>query len=150
MQPFDSFPKGGAVPLGRPSWGNGTSRTGYGLSLQRLTGQTHCAYCQLDLVGSFQNWLMLSIDHVVPSGQAKLHNIPVKFYEDAINLVLCCSACNGFGNRYACVVVEPPVEWDIESFLRLRDAVFAERTVLIAERRTQERKLFDAKPWLVR
>src|SRR5215211_1072028 len=43
VQPFDSYPHGGRALLGRRTGGN--ARWEYGLKLQRLTGQTRCAWC---------------------------------------------------------------------------------------------------------
>ena len=59
-----------------------------------------CAYCDVSLVDDYYHWLLMSVDHVVPSSEAKRLGIPVASYEDYINLVLCCSGCNGFGNRF--------------------------------------------------
>jgi 5-methylcytosine-specific restriction endonuclease McrA len=39
----------------------------------------------------FQNWLFLTIDHVIPVSQGGSH--------DPANLVTCCRACNSFFNR---------------------------------------------------
>lgn len=51
--------------------------------------------------------------------------IPPDYYKDFINLVLTCSGCNGFKNRYnACQ--EPKADWTLEEFLGLRDNVFEE------------------------
>ena len=103
MNVFDRYPSGGRALLGRQEL-TGACRSGYGLELQRLTGESNCAYCDVSLVTDYDHWLLMSIDHVVPGGEARRVGIDAQFYEDAINLVLCCSGCNGFGNRYRCVV----------------------------------------------
>lgn len=147
MNVFDQYPEGGRTLLGRPRNLTGACRSGYGLDLQRKTGQTRCVYCGVSLVDDYYHWLLLSVDHVVPRGEAARLGIPVQFSEDAINLLLCCAGCNGFGNRYRCVA-EPKPDWTLQEFVQLRDAIFEERTRSIAARRSIERKLFDAQPWL--
>lgn len=147
LVPFERFPGGGRKLLGRPLFGNGTARTGYGLGLQRMTGQTKCAYCGLSIVESFQNWLMLRVDHVVPGGEARRVGIPPLLYEDAINLVLCCSACNGFGNRFKCHL-DCPLHWTTEDFCDLRDRTYEERFAKIEIRRRVELEHFEKSPWL--
>jgi hypothetical protein len=87
------------VLLGRPLTGGGC-RTGYGLALQRMTGQSACAYCGVDLTASYYQWLLMNVDHVVPVAEARFLGIPSDFVEDAINKVLACSGCNLFENRY--------------------------------------------------
>lgn len=146
MEPFASYPLQGRELLGRPRDRTGTCRTGYGLGLQRLTGQTACAYCGVNLVDTFEHWLLMSVDHVVPRGESLRLGIATGLYEDAINLVLCCAGCNGFGNRYH-YEAEPQENWTLEEFLVLRDYVFADRFQRIAARRIQEEAAFASKPW---
>ncbi len=66
MEPFASYPEQGRKPLGRPRDLTGARRSGYGLSLQRMTGQSACAYCGLSLVDTYEHWLLMPVDHVVP------------------------------------------------------------------------------------
>ena len=87
MEPFFSYPGHGRQPLGRPRDPTGACRSGYGLGLQRLTGQTSCAYCGVSLVDTYAHWLLLSVDHVVPRGEAQRLGVAATLYEDAINLV---------------------------------------------------------------
>lgn len=147
MLPFDRYPSVGRALTGRLRRGDETSRGGYGLDLAQRTHQTHCAYCGLDLVHSFEHWLLLSVDHVVPQGAARAAGIPADFYEDIANLVLACQGCNGFLNRF---IPELPVEgvWTEDQFLIARDRIFVERRSLIAQRREIERQLFDSEPWV--
>jgi hypothetical protein len=65
--PFDSYPGGGKELLGKLRGSDGTSRRGYGLDFQRRTGQSSCAYCGSNLVENYVHWLLMSIDHVVPT-----------------------------------------------------------------------------------
>ena len=145
-RPFDMFPGGGTQLLGRPRAGNGTCRTGYGLSLQRMTGQTSCAYCGVDLVGDYYRWLLMAVDHVVPAGEARRLGIPPQFYEDAINLALTCSGCNGYLNRYR-LEGEPGMEWSVDQFVALRNQIFDHRYELIEARREKELAIFAQQPW---
>lgn len=101
----------------------------------------------MSLVDDFHHWLLLSVDHVVPSAEARRVGMGTEFYEDAINLVLCCAGCNGFGNRYR-TLDEPRTAWTLEEFLELRDRIFAERFGRIAVRRAQEIAFFESSPWL--
>ncbi len=66
MEPFASYPEQGREPLGRPRDLTGARRSGYGPSLQRMTGQPACAYCGLSLVDTYEHWLLMPVDHVVP------------------------------------------------------------------------------------
>ncbi len=147
MQPFDAYPGKGQVLLGRPK-NNDNCRHGYGLDLQRRTGQTTCGYCGLSLIDEYAHWLLLSVDHVVPRGQAVTLGIDAVYFEDVINLVLCCAGCNGFGNRYT--VPLPAAErgpWDLPTFVALRDTVFAARSIVISARRATELAFYQSKPW---
>lgn len=146
MNVFDRYPSGGRTLLGKPRNLTGACRTGYGLGLQLLTGETSCAYCGVSLVDTYHYWLLMSIDHVVPSGEARRVGIAPQFSEDAINLVLCCAGCNGFGNRYR-TTIEPRPIWSLEQFLSLRDQVFEDRFARIAGRRAVEMAFFESKPW---
>jgi hypothetical protein len=146
MEPFIRYPRQGRELLGRPRDTTGACRSGYGLGLQRLTGQTTCAYCGLSLVDTYNHWLLLSVDHVVPRGEAMRLGVVATLYEDAINLVLCCTGCNGFGNRYRCDAL-PRDSWTLADFLALRDHVFVDRLQRIASRRNQEEALFASRPW---
>jgi hypothetical protein len=146
MNPFANYPGHGRQPLGRPRDTTGACRSGYGLGLQRLTGQTACAYCGVSLVDTYEHWLLLSVDHVIPRGEALRLDIPMALYEDAINLVVCCAGCNGFGNRYRCEA-PPQAHWTLDEFVALRDHVFADRLQRIAIRRGREAALFSSRPW---
>lgn len=144
MMPFDSYPHGGNRLLGRRSGAN--CRHEYGLRLQRLTGQENCAYCGLRLVDSYEHWLMMSVDHVVPTRTGTVFMISTDWLEDYSNHVLCCSACNGFGNRYT-LMPDTRSPSSIEEFFSLRDRVFLERKTLILLAHEKERAFFEKKPW---
>jgi hypothetical protein len=149
VQPFDSYPGAGRVPIGLLHSGDGTARRGYGLDLVRRTGQSRCAYCGLALFDSYAHWLLLSVDHVVPSGDARRLGIGPALVNDLINLVLCCSGCNGFGNRYSVPsnLVPLGTVWTSERFVALRDGIFRDRAQRIAARRATELAYFQSQPW---
>lgn len=107
MKPFDDYPNQGRKQLGPTS--GFACRTEYGLKFQKITGQTHCAYCGISLVDDYHHWLLLCLDHVIPVNQAEKLGIQVELYDDCINKVLCFSGCNGFHNRWRI-----PDDWQIE------------------------------------
>src|SRR3712207_694537 len=124
MHPFDQYPEGGRVLLG---WVRGSSaRRAYGRRLQQVTGQSRCTYCGVNLIDDYYRWLLLSVDHVVPAREAVRLGIPNEFSEDLTNLVLSCSACNGFDNQFK-IKRAPQSTWTVDEFVALRDQVFAER-----------------------
>jgi hypothetical protein len=148
MNPFDGFPGADRELLGGPGpWDN--CRHGYGLDLQRKTGQRSCASCGLDFTGSYEHWLLMAVDHVVPTSVGTGLGIPIAYLGDCINLVLACSGCNGFANRYKPALVTTPDEWTLEVFIELRDRVFSERRGVVASRRASERAFFEARPWQI-
>lgn len=135
--PFHRYQGGGRVPLGRPRQGNATARRGYGLPVFEQCGHT-CVYCGLDMAATFDAWLQLSVDHVIPHQMAKA-GYPADLVDDITNLVTCCRACNDFGNRFAVI---GPVPATPEAFYDLRDHVFAERKAMILAKREQERAIY--------
>ena len=146
MTPFDSYPSGGRILLGRVEGvGRGTRRTS-GQQFMKRTGQLRCAYCDLDLVHSFENWLQMALDHVVPKQVCKEFSLPNEWVEDYTNRVLACGACNVFDNQY-----KPPIETacprSLEDFYDLRDRIFKDRKLRIAERRNNEKAVFETQPW---
>ncbi len=148
MLPFERYPGEGRRQLGLRRGAN--ARWEYGLQLRRKTGETTCAYCGLDLFSTYDRWLMLQVDHAVPTSVAKKLGVSFDLYEDLFNLVLACAACNGFDNRYGYVpdsAAEP--EWTAEAFVSLRDKVFSERFERIAARHIIERAFFEKLPMLL-
>lgn len=135
--PFPSYPQGGRTLLGKPCWGDGTARRSYGVKALEWCGY-RCAYCGLDL-SSFEGWLQLSIDHVIPQ-QMQAAGYPWECVLDAINVVAACMACNGYFNRDP-VVGEVPTA--LEAFCDIRDRIFSERKARILERRETERAWFN-------
>jgi len=142
--PFIAYPHHGRQLLG-PAKGD-TCRRGYGLAFMQKTGQTACGYCGLDFAASYENWLTMALDHVVPVSVCRALNLPLEWQEDCVNKVLACAACNGFRNRYqpSGPVVSPS---NLEDFCDLRDRIFVERKKLIAASHEQERGFFASHPW---
>jgi 5-methylcytosine-specific restriction endonuclease McrA len=145
MKPFDAYPDDRVNPLPMRH-GVNTRRIDAPL-LQRLTNQTTCAYCGIDLVSEFTRWLLTSIDHVVPTSQATRLGISEEFSESMSNLVLCCSGCSGFDNRYELSAERPRKRWTFKAFCDLRDRVFLERKMRIVNRRAGEIEFFNTRPW---
>ncbi len=141
--PFTNYPYQGRRRLGKVSGSN--CRHEYGLRFQQRTGQTHCAYCGLNLVESYENWLTMALDHVVPDSVCRKWGVPNDWKDDYSNRVLCCTACNTFGNRYTPGIEAHPTT--LEEFYDLRDKIFAERKAMILERHGQERTFFEQKQW---
>lgn len=137
--PFESYPQHGRSLLGQVRGDN--CRHGYGLRHMKLTGQTRCAYCGMDLMGVYENWLNMALDHVVPYNVCQMWNVPREWSEDYSNRVLSCTTCNTFGNRYVPKDFQLPTT--LEEFYRLRDAIFVERQRLIRKRHQQERAFFE-------
>ena len=144
MLPFDGYPGSGRVLLGATP--GGTCRREYGLVFMRKTGQTCCAYCGLNFAARYEDWLQMAIDHVVPKSVCGALDIPILWYEDCINKVLACAACNGFDNRYK--LPETDVcPATLEEFFILRDRIFSERSERIARRHSKEREFYNLRPW---
>lgn len=144
MKPFDTYPGGGNELIGK--CGGGNCRRGYCLKLQQLTGQTACAYCGVSLVDTYEHWLLMCSDHVVPAGTGKSFGIPTVWLEDYCNRILCCSGCNGFKNRF-CLPVESIVPTDLKGFVQLRDSIFGARKALILATVEAEREFYRSRPW---
>lgn len=142
--PFTEYPNGGRSLLGRA--GGDTARRGYGLKFMQKTGQTKCAYCGADLVGTYEGWLQLALDHVVPESVCKSFELPDEWTHDCSNKVLACAACNGFHNRYR-QPLDAACPQTLDEFFDLRDRIFAERKALIAKRHEDERAFYSHRPW---
>ena len=144
MLPFDSYPKQGRALLGIVNGNN--MRHIYGLRFMQMTGQTCCAYCGWNLVQSYETWLSMQLDHVVPSSVCKRFSLPKLWVDDCTNRVLACPGCNGFDNRY-------PLPADVmcpqtsEEFFNLRDMVFEQRKQRIAAKDKKEREFFAQRLW---
>jgi hypothetical protein len=142
--PFDRYPGGGTMFLGKCEGGN--CRHGYCLTLQQLTGQTSCAYCGLSLVDTYEHWLLMTVDHVIPTKAGLALGIEQSWLDDFCNTVLCCSGCNSFRSRYE-LPATAPSPTDVDGFAALRDAIFAARKDLIVSALHEEREFYRGRPW---
>jgi hypothetical protein len=133
--PFVGYPSGGRTLLGKPK--GGLARRGYGRDALAWCG-FQCAYCGLDM-STFEGWLQLSVDHVIPQ-QATVLGFPAQWVLDATNLVACCRSCNDLFNRDPIVDPLPPT---LEAFYELRDRLYLIRRARIIERRATERVWFE-------
>ncbi len=134
--PFATYPSGGRSLVGRPK--GDLARRGYGRDVLAWCG-FDCAYCGLDMA-TFEGWLQLSVDHVVPQ-QATAVGFPADWILDAANLVACCRSCNDFNNRDPVVDPVPPT---LDAFFDLRDRLYLARRARIIDRRADERAWFEA------
>jgi hypothetical protein len=98
----------------------------------------------VSLIDDCYHWLLLSVDHVIPRSVTGYLDIPLALSEDAINMVLSCSGCNLFANRYQYSTAQlEPVVWTVDAFVALRDLVFIERSAIIGHRRDVEQIYFE-------
>ena len=146
MIPFDEYPNGGRVLLGQVKGAN--CRHEYGLKFMQKTGQTKCAYCGADFAESYEIWLTMALDHVVPVSVCGALGIQAEWQEDVTNKVLACAACNSFHNRYK-PAVEVTCPKTLDAFYDLRDRIFTERKKAILERHDSEKAFFEAQPWQI-
>ena len=144
MEPFDNYPGGGRQLLGKMTGAN--CRHEYGLRLQKLTSQTSCAYCSVSLIDDYYRWLLMSVDHVIPMSAGQAAGIPQDWLEDYANTVLCCSACNGFGNRFK-LTDNTPIPSTDDEFFDLRERIFVKRRTLILASHDSERNFYRSRPW---
>ena len=145
MKPFDDYHGGGYTILPRLKGGNARREYGHWL-VER--GQTSCAYCKTSLVDSYEHWLLLTVDHVIPVSdkdrkEGHRLGIPKSWHESYSNIVLACSGCNGFRNRYEVSWQEPKESWEESEFLEFRDRVFEEKTALIEAARNSETRFYN-------
>ena len=146
MKPFDDYPELGRTILRKRT--GGSARQGYGRWLIDHANQTCCVYCNVSLVDTYENWLLLNVDHVIPEDSCKHLGIPKQWHHSYTNLVLACSGCNIFKNRDSLGSVDsvqpkPSSEWTPSEFIALRDRVFKERYRIIRDRRADEVRFYE-------
>ena len=144
MRPFDDYPGDGYSIL--RTLKGAKSRQGYAHWLVEHC-QTSCAYCGTRLVDSYEHWLLLTVDHVIPVSEKDLNEghwlgIPRSWHESYSNIVLACSGCNGFRNKYKVAWQEPKESWKEAEFFEFRDRVFQEKAALIEEARNREMRFY--------
>ena len=134
MEPFDHYPRKGKQPLGIPPKGNNIARRDYGPYTFQDCGYA-CAYCGQDLGASYESWLSISVDHVVPIS-TRWYEAREGWIEDRFNRVTCCRACNEFLNAYRCRYKKPN---DVAGFVQIRDKVFLGKRQRAKDRHQVER-----------
>jgi hypothetical protein len=77
------------TPAGMPKYVD--SLRGYAFEIMRRDG-FKCRYCGLEGAHSFENWLQLSQDHLLPKGHSERNNPEF--------IVCACLFCNTADNRY--------------------------------------------------
>jgi len=150
--PFDQYPHDKTILLGKAK-DDTNCRHGYGLELQRITGQTACAYCDLSLVGTYEHWLLMSVDHVVPKRDMGDNGLGVepKWIEGLVNRVLCCSACNQFLQSSISKLLGPTVRKpeSLGEFVKLRDKAFDAKRRKAKKSHENELAFYQSQPWTI-
>ena len=144
--PFTSYPKGGLELLSSFKDGAKCSRISF-QDFILMTRMTKCAYCGLDFfqsksTSSFNSWLTMSLDHVIPKNACSRLKSTTKeaWIDDASNLVLSCMACNNSFNRYSPDIITE--DTTREEFLESRNQIFILRRQSIIEKRKDKYKKF--------
>jgi hypothetical protein len=119
--------------------GDGTARHGYGPPVFERDGYV-CVYCGLNMLASYEGWLQLSVDHVIPQQMIKRNDYRKDWIEDLANLVTCCRSCNEFGNRFR---FDDPAPTSDDDFFDLRDRVFVQRRACLALAHARERLRYE-------
>jgi Holliday junction resolvase-like predicted endonuclease len=141
LLPFDGYEGDGRRLLGIPPLGGGSSRRDYGIPVFEQCGWA-CAYCGVDLSETYESWLGLSVEHVVPRNLVAV-GYPSEWIEDLVNQVTCCRHCNEFLNQYR-IAAPPPTT--VDEFFDLRDQVFREKRRRALDRHRVERGWFQEHP----
>jgi 5-methylcytosine-specific restriction endonuclease McrA len=113
------------------------SLRGYGRS-QLEHDQWKCQYCGLDY-SSFELWLFLSVNHIIPLQQQNEVNVSL---DDNRNFTTACRMCSGLANRTKFVIPKNV------SFEKQVASVFEQKKATILERREEFHKywLANVKP----
>jgi len=91
-------------------------------------------------MSSYEAWLDLSVDHVVPRNVVKRLGYPIEWVEDLVNLRTCCRACNEFLNQFK---VADAVPTDLGSFVALVAATLEAKREWVMRRHVSERAWYD-------
>ena len=125
---------------GRIPWSSQSSRRGYGLPVFERSNYT-CLYCKRDLKSTYENWLNISIEHIIPHSTLKVWGADFDIWiDDLSNTGACCRACNGFLTVFKLSSEAPK---SLEEFYDLRDKVYLQKKELALRRHKVERTWFE-------
>ena len=114
---------------------NGTSLMGYSRDLFKQYNYT-CVYCGKYLGGSFENWMQLTREHVIP--YKRLVNDDSKYRNYEKNLRVACAICNNMRTRsYFPEYYSLPIDERIEKTL-------VAKKKLILERRDEFQRFYES------
>jgi hypothetical protein len=152
--PLDQYPTLDLSSLKSLNTDNDTFRKKYGIEMYKLIGGPkckellRCAYCGFPF-DNFMNWLMMSVDHVVPKVAASKLKINRDIWDSILNLVFCCRICNDFNRglkeeakALEILPYQPKEGASPEEFLRLRQATFPRRLEDIANKRVEAQQIY--------
>ena len=151
MKPFDDYPKPAPGMDFLPKMGGGSARQDYGHWLVKCANQECCVYCDVNLVDTYDHWLLLTVDHAIPKSACEKLGIPEDWCESYTNIVLACSACNNFLNQYGISYglekqqPKPSKKWTVPNFIALRDRAIKEKTIYALKRHISERSFYEQK-----
>lgn len=94
-------------------------------------------YCGQPMGESYEAWLQISIDHVIPL-QMQSASYPILWLKDIANCVTCCRPCNDFLQKR----IDNPAPATLEEFFILRDQVFLQKLGAARSRHEIERTWF--------
>ncbi len=107
------------------------SLRGYAFPVHKRDGFT-CVYCGLDGTRSFEAWLSLSWDHLLPKGH------PLRDQHEYI--VTACMFCNVADNRYFDRAAERGITFDAKT----REELVAQRKPCVLKTRKSYREFWEA------
>lgn len=121
---------------GNPSQYSGESLRGYAYEIHKRDN-FRCVYCGVDGKESFDVWLTLTVDHLLPKGHP--HR------DDADYVVTACAFCNVAENRYFDKAQKLGLTFD----KRTRDELVEQRRKFVLDRREEFRAFWerDVKPF---
>ena len=117
-----------------------TCRKGYGLQVFKRHGMK-CMYCDREMGTSYDAWLSISVDHVIPMSVLKKWGQGfAKMVDHVDNCVTCCRSCNEFLTGYR---VDDNAPCSKEEFLSLVDMHLARKREHAQRRHLEEREWYE-------
>lgn len=104
---------------------SGTSLMGYGKDIFYKYDYT-CVYCGKKFKDKFEDWMLLTVEHVIPSSELKKEGNGLE--KDGRNLRAACRICNNLKNRIDLSEFEDlPFEERIEKVLETKKKAILDR-----------------------